>query len=119
MDFIASAVEAAFRIDVLTGTALGILGKYVYDFYWKYRAAEPGKKPKFDTRGFLWTGVVSLFFSILVYGTVLQAVAQIQDPAVAFSVAVQNGFLWESLFTEPQKASGSSGQALSQVSAQP
>lgn len=85
---------------VLLGTALGIVAKYVYDFYSLYRQAKDPTKVKWDWKGFGLTLILSLFFSLILYGVVIGRVQGLNDNLLVFSVAAQNGFFWQAVIGE-------------------
>jgi hypothetical protein len=88
---------------VLTGTALGIVGKYVYDYYVRYSKASDPRQVRWDWRGFRLTAVISLILSVILYGVILGRVKELNDSVLAFSVAAQNGFFWQAIVGEVGK----------------
>ncbi len=100
MQFLAQLATDIIAPLILVGAVVGIIGKYVYDYYVRYSQAADKTKVKWDWKGFWLTAVVSLLLSLILYGVILDRVRELDDNVLAFSIAAQNGFFWQAIVGE-------------------
>jgi putative flippase GtrA len=88
----------------LIGIALGIIFKYVYDYYLRYTKSKRKSNIKFDRKGFFLTVLLSAFLSVLLYSGFLSKVADLKSDLLVLSVAAQTGFFWQTIISDFLKA---------------
>jgi uncharacterized membrane protein YobD (UPF0266 family) len=88
----------------LIGITLGIIFKYIYDYFLKYSKAKDKSQIAFDRKGFLLTVLLSGFLSILLYSGFLSQVADLKSDLLVLSVAIQTGFCWQTIIGDIYKS---------------
>jgi uncharacterized membrane-anchored protein len=87
-------------VGIFAGIALGVIGKYFYDYAVKYFKASDKSRVAWDWKGFFITIILSLIMGFLLYGFVLEKVARLNDFWLIFSASGQAGFFSQSLIGE-------------------
>jgi hypothetical protein len=97
---------------VLIGTTLGIIFKYFYDYSISYFRATDKSTVVFDRKGFLITIVLSGFLSLILFSSVLSKIVDLKSDFLVLSVALQNGFFWQTLIGDIGKGKACSNKKI-------
>ena len=89
---------------VIWGIFIGIIGKYVYDYYVRYIKAKRKDRVKWDNKGFFLTLIVSGFISFMLYSLIFDEIQSLNDPFLVFATGVQTGFFSQSIIGELGKS---------------
>jgi hypothetical protein len=95
-----SAVVSFLPLSIIGGIAVGVIGKYFYDFAVMYFKASDRNTVKWDMKGFLITVVLSGFMGFLLYGIIFEKVSKLEDFWLVFSASSQAGFFSQSIIGE-------------------
>ncbi len=107
MEFLANtrsiAMISSLPLSIIGGIALGVVGKYFYDFAVMYFKAKDKDAVRWDMKGFFITVALSAFIGFLLYGFVFEKVSKLEDFWLIFSASAQAGFFSQSIIGELSK----------------
>lgn len=87
-------------VAIFGGIAVGVIGKYFYDYAVKYFKAENKSTVIWDWKGFCITIVLSLILGFIFYGFLFEKVAKLNDFWLIASASGQAGFFSQSFIGE-------------------
>ena len=67
-----ASMTSLLPLSIIGGIALGVVGKYFYDFAVMYLKAKDKDTVKWDMKGFFITVVLSAFIGFLLYGFIFE-----------------------------------------------